>query len=373
MSTPETAIAKREPSAAPIPMGARGVALHTFEDVYRFAKAVSMTPFAPKDFRTPEAIAVAIAYGLELGLTPMQSLQGVAVVNGRPSLYGDALVAVVMASGLCEDLSESIDGAGDLRAASCTVKRRGIPTPRTSSFSVADAKKAGLWGKGGPWTQYSDRMLAMRARGFALRDAFADVLRGVISVEEAADIPAPTAAAPVLVEMPAPPAANPEPEAIDAEEVPPAPEIVEAFNRAVERDEDDPDMPSEPLVSVPFSYTGAKAAGRAMRTKMLGELLASCGVEANAWIRDVKGIKRWRDVSEERILELIEEAIRLEREQCPVNPEKAADLVSALSEKKISRAAITSKIRPSFRNLDQISAREADELFVWLESAHSAG
>jgi hypothetical protein len=168
-------------------------------------------------------------------------------------------------------------------------------------------------------------------------------------------------------------AAEATPAEADAEEVPPAPEIVEAFNRAVERDEDDPDMPTEPLVSVPFSYTGAKAAGRALRTKMLGELLASIGVNANEWIRDVKGIKRWRDVSEDRILELIEEAIRLEREQCPVNPEKAADLVSALSEKKISRAAITAKIRPSFKQFDQLSAREADELFVWIESAHSAG
>jgi len=75
--------------------------------------------------------------------------------------------------------------------ATCAARRKDDPTEIVSVFSVADAKKAGLWGKAGPWQQYPKRMLQMRARGFALRDAFPDVLRGVISAEEAADIPAP--------------------------------------------------------------------------------------------------------------------------------------------------------------------------------------
>ena len=47
--------------------------------------------------------------------------------------------------------------------------------------------KAGLWAKSGPWTQYPKRMMQMRARGFALRDKFADALGGLITVEEAQD------------------------------------------------------------------------------------------------------------------------------------------------------------------------------------------
>ncbi len=66
-----------------------------------------------------------------------------------------------------------------------------------------DAKRAGLWGKGGPWTAYPKRMLQMRARGFALRDAFPDVLKGMISVEEAQDYP--DEAKPVPVDKPANP------------------------------------------------------------------------------------------------------------------------------------------------------------------------
>ena len=57
---------------------------------------------------------------------------------------------------------------------------------------MADAKRAGLAGKSGPWTQYPRRMLQMRARGFALRDAFPDLLRGLVTAEEAMDYPTPT-------------------------------------------------------------------------------------------------------------------------------------------------------------------------------------
>jgi hypothetical protein len=243
MSSPDTAIATRE--AAPIALGSHGVRLQSLEDLYRFAVAVSKTPFAPKDFKTPEAIMIACQYGMEVGLTPMQSLQSVAVVNGKPALYGDALVAVVRASGLLEEFEESIDGEGDERVAVCRVKRRGMKA-REARFSVADAKTARLWGKTGrdgqttPWITYPERMLAMRARGFALRDEFADVLRGLIAYEEAADIPAPNApVAPFPVEVPTETPADvaerkiaaieaeratepePEPEAIDAEEVEP--------------------------------------------------------------------------------------------------------------------------------------------------------
>ena len=58
-----------------------------------------------------------------------------------------------------------------------------------------DAKTAKLWmkesytGKDTPWITSPKRMLAMRARGFGLRDKFADALRGMILAEEAMDIP----------------------------------------------------------------------------------------------------------------------------------------------------------------------------------------
>ena len=167
---------------------ARGLALATFDDAFRFAKMVASSEFAPKDFKgKAESCLLAIQHGSEVGLSPMQSLQSIAVINGRPTIWGDAALALVQSSPACEFVREYLEGEGDTLTAVCEAKRKGYPAPSVSRFSVADAKKAGLWGKSGPWQQYPSRMLALRARGFALRNAFADALRGLITAEEAQD------------------------------------------------------------------------------------------------------------------------------------------------------------------------------------------
>ena len=139
---------------------------------------------------TPQSAVVAIIAGAAVGLNPFESVQSIAVVNGRPSLYGDGMKGVVQGSGLLE--SERIDWFkatdGSIVACQVTVKRRGNPEPIIGRFSVKMAKQAGLWGKPGPWSQYPDRMMLARARAFAYRDGFADVLKGVRSIEEENDI-----------------------------------------------------------------------------------------------------------------------------------------------------------------------------------------
>jgi hypothetical protein len=169
---------------------ARGLALASFDDAFRFSQMVSKSEFAPKDFRgKPESCMLAIQAGSEVGLSPMQSLQSIAVINGRPTIWGDAAMALVQSSPVCEYIKEYVEGDGDALVAVCEAKRKGYPSPTVVRFSVADAKKAGLWGKAGPWQQYPARMLTLRARGFALRNAFADALRGLITAEEARDYP----------------------------------------------------------------------------------------------------------------------------------------------------------------------------------------
>jgi hypothetical protein len=171
---------------------ARGLALTTMADAMKFGEMIANSDFAPKDFRgKPASCVLAIQAGAEIGLSPMQAMQSIAVVNGRPSIFGDAALAVVKASPVCEYVTEAIEGDGEQMVATCTAKRRGYPAPTVSRFTVADAKKAGLWGKTGPWSQYPRRMLQMRARGFALRDCFPDVLRGLVTAEEAQDYPTP--------------------------------------------------------------------------------------------------------------------------------------------------------------------------------------
>ena len=156
----------------------------TMDEAYRLAKAVCMAGMAPRGMDTPEKAMIAIMRGMEVGLTPFQALDKIAVVNGRPTIWGDGAMALVRASGLCEWIKEKIEGTGDARVGVCEAKRRGDPEAIRRTFSVTDAKKAGLWGKQGPWTQYEERMLQMRARAFTLRDGFADVLGGLYLKEE---------------------------------------------------------------------------------------------------------------------------------------------------------------------------------------------
>lgn len=184
----ENQLVKKE-DRVPIQMGSGGIEIRSFDELARFCLAVSRSGLAPRGITTPEAIMVAVQAGMEVGLKPFQALQGMAVINGRPSLYGDAALAVVTAHPEFHDIEETLEGTGEKMVASCTVKRKGrLPIKRT--FSVADAKQAKLWGKAGPWTDYPQRMLPMRARSWAMRDSFPDALKGVGIIEEQEDIPA---------------------------------------------------------------------------------------------------------------------------------------------------------------------------------------
>lgn len=181
METKESeALAIRHESLAP----------STFKEAVEFSERIAQSDLAPKDYRgKPANVLLAIQMGMELGLGPMAAIQNIAVINGRPSLWGDAMLAVVQASPNYEWHREWIDGDGEKMIAHCEVQRKGFPKPVEATFSVEDAKKAKLWGKDSPWSSYPKRMLQMRARAFALRDSFADALRGIFMAEEAQDIP----------------------------------------------------------------------------------------------------------------------------------------------------------------------------------------
>ena len=174
-------------NAAPAPNPLRP---NTYAEMERFCVTAARSGMVPTAYSgKPDAILIAVQMGTELGLSPMQALLSIAVINGRPAVFGDAMPGLVRASGVCEWITETSAGAGDAETATCSSLRSGDPSPTVRTFSVSDAKKAGLWGKTGPWGSYPSRMLAMRARSWCLRDAYPDVLRGLIAVEEARDIP----------------------------------------------------------------------------------------------------------------------------------------------------------------------------------------
>lgn len=163
----------------------RPIVPKSLSEAYRIAQAVCAAKMAPKGLDTPEACMIAIMHGLELGLSPLSALQRIAVINGRPTIWGDGALALVKASGLCEAIDEWIEGdKPETWVAVCNVMRRGDLIPTERRFSVEDARRAKLWGKSGPWSDYPKRMMQMRARAFALRDAFPDVLGGLYLTEE---------------------------------------------------------------------------------------------------------------------------------------------------------------------------------------------
>lgn len=182
MSTGTNAIEKAKP---PVEVTDLGVRFETIESLFRFAEAVHRSALSPRSLDTPEKILVAIETGLELGLRPMQALRGIYVVNGRPGMMVELAAGVVRNSGKAASLKMGVSGEGENRHGWCESKRDGETLKTT--FSVADAKKAGLWG-GGTWAKYPDRMLQARASGFHFRDYYSDVLMGLATTEELADI-----------------------------------------------------------------------------------------------------------------------------------------------------------------------------------------
>ena len=161
----------------------------TLTEAMEFATVLSKSGMVPDHYQgKPSNVLVAIQWGYELGLAPMQALQNISVIQGKPSIWGDAMLALVKAHPAFRGMHEQLEGD----TAICEVKREmenGEIETTVGSFSIAEANKAGLTNKRGPWQTYPNRMLKLRARGFALRDAFPDAIKGLITTEEARDYP----------------------------------------------------------------------------------------------------------------------------------------------------------------------------------------
>lgn len=187
---------------APLTAGAapRAIVPVDFDGAYRIANVIVRAGMAPRTLNTVEKAMVAILHGLEVGLTPMNALQSIAVINGRPTIWGDGAIGLIRASGLLEYMDEHFEGEGTKLVAVCVVKRKGEPKPVRGEFSWSDVLRAHLNNKEGPWQTYPRRMMQMRAR-WPLRDVFADVLKGLALKEEIEDME--TSAAPQRTEAPA--------------------------------------------------------------------------------------------------------------------------------------------------------------------------
>lgn len=177
----------------------------TITEAISLAKDIAKTDIIPDHLKDkPNDILVTIMYGSEVGLSAIQSITSIAVIRGKPSLYGDSLLGICQAHKDFIRITETFDA--QTNTATCVTERQGHE-PHITTFSQAMAERAGLWQvsamitrknfntgqsyvteNDSPWYRYPERMLQMRARGFGLRDKFADALCGVISREEAEDM-----------------------------------------------------------------------------------------------------------------------------------------------------------------------------------------
>ncbi len=187
----------------------------SFNEALRMAEILCKSDCIPKSFQgKPASVLIAIGMGMELGLPPLQAIQNIMVVNGRPTIWGDLVPALILGNPICEIFDEDAAHVALKQGyGRCLCKRKGRKAVEVI-FTIEDAKKAGLWGKAGPWTNYPGRMLQMRARSWSTRDTFADVLKGFAIREEVEDYvevyanpktyastPMPTEAPPATPEM----------------------------------------------------------------------------------------------------------------------------------------------------------------------------
>lgn len=197
-NTNEVAIsgASKLPEHARTGMGKAGVIIRNLDDLWRVSKWIMNGNMGMKD-DTTEKVAIKIQMGLELGMSPMMAVQNIAVINGRPCVWGDAIPGVVRGRGHMEYFKEEEVGTypNPDYGWRITSKRKDDPNPLVTTFTVQEAKTAKLWGKTGksgnptPWVLYPKRMLKMRCRGFNLRDNFPDDLKGINLAEEMMDMP----------------------------------------------------------------------------------------------------------------------------------------------------------------------------------------
>ncbi len=286
---PSTAIVKSQ-----VRQGQYGLQPQNIDEAYRVATAISKSGMCPQSLNTAEKVFVAMQTGMEAGLSAMAAVRSVVVINGLPSWKGEAALGLIRSRGT--NIETGIGGEGESRFG--FAKFRIGDETKEVRFSVADAKQAGLWGKGGPWTLYPNDMLVWRAVSRASKRYFSDVLMGLALAEEVADYPQDEASRAALPPPEHDPLADAilEGEVVETKAETPAP-VVETKTPVQETPEKK--KPGRPRTNPPPALPAPKTQDDAVRdlaarwidTYKRGKVTQSmlerfCGVPSDQWTRD---------------------------------------------------------------------------------------
>jgi len=179
-------VANRPPARQTSQTSSLPFGLLSFDEFQRMCESLYRSGATPCK-RWEEVMAYAIA-GHERGMSMFQAFANLQLTNGRFTVWGDGIGALLLGSGLCEKFERWVEGEGDKIKGVCVVKRKGDAKEHREEFTYADAKKAGYLDKKGSWQTHTKRMLLWRASGFAAREKFPDVLLGLVTSDEWEDI-----------------------------------------------------------------------------------------------------------------------------------------------------------------------------------------
>ena len=269
--------------------------LQLMADYWPIAEKLAKSSLVPASFKNPVDAWYAILYGANLGLSAIYSLSNVSVINGKPGLSADAMLAIVKRSS--EYGGITVHATNE----SCNVKltrnyANGVVDVTETAFTIDDAKAAGLLdSKSQMYKKYPKRMLRARAVAFACRDGFGDLLAGTYSTEEMMGVNEPDRAP-----------EKPDYEVLETPQAPTVREVVES----------EPE-PSEPTVSKVEIAKAVKAA----ETALAG--VALIGSDATAFRAAIKAAAQDGDIE---ALENLAEHISTQGTK-PVDNKKPAEVV----------------------------------------------
>lgn len=176
------------------------LAPRSIDEAKSMSSTLAKASLLPQALRGKEAdVLLTIMAGAELGLGPVQSIRAIHVIEGKPTLSADLIAALCMRrSDVCEYLQPVETSA---TKATYTTKRKGAPAAVTMSFTIEQAKVAGLVGKGN-WAKYPDAMLRARCISAICRAVYPDLVGGLYD-SDSAELEAPRDVTPPRASLPA--------------------------------------------------------------------------------------------------------------------------------------------------------------------------
>lgn len=157
---------------------------------FRTLQALLTTPSVPERYRSSPTgahdLLAAVLVGREIGVKPMESIGSLYLVNGRVSMEGKLMSALIHRAG------HQIKAKINTQKAVVTAFRRDPYTKELNEvgsveFGAADAKRAGL-DKKPTYKEYPQMMYFWRALAMAARMFFSDCLAGIAHVPEELDV-----------------------------------------------------------------------------------------------------------------------------------------------------------------------------------------